>query len=112
MFRLLFTFVKAFSVSFIFSQLFLAINLDIFTSVSFSLTISSSLGSSLLYFAVLTIFLCSFLTFVGGGWVPPINERGLPSIDLFVLVICEDKSELTIGDSGVVGDRSAHVSQP
>ena len=39
------------------------------------------------------------------------NERGLPSIDLFVLVICEDKSELTIGDSGGVGDRSAHVSR-
>ena len=55
--------------------------------------------------------LCS-LRHVGGGWIPPINERGLPSIDLFVLVICEDKSELTIGDSGVVGDRSAHVSQP
>ena len=38
-------------------------------------------------------------------------KRGLPSIALFVLVICEDNSELTIGDSGGVGDRSAHVSR-
>ena len=38
-------------------------------------------------------------------------KRGLPSIALFVLVICEDNSELTIGDSGGVGDRSARVSR-
>ena len=46
--------------------------------------------------------LCS-LRHVGGGWIPPINERGLPSIDLFVLVISEDNSELTMGGSGGTG---------
>ena len=46
--------------------------------------------------------LCS-LHHVGGGWIPPMNERGLPSIIFIDLISSKDKYELTMAGSGHAG---------